>query len=155
MEEGLLVRKIKEGVVIDHIPAGVGHHLLKLIDGITKHTFVVVANVKSNKMGKKDIIKVEKWFPDKDKLKIISLLAPTSTVNIIKDGEVVEKYKLSLPERIDGIFKCPNPRCITNDEREASFIATAFIKMDYDGTYHCFYCDTLITRDEFKSLKII
>ncbi len=153
-DRSLLVRKIEEGIVIDHVPSSMGYHILALIGLDKTHRFVLISNVESKKLGKKDIIKVENWFPEKRELEIIAIVAPSATVNVIKNWKVVEKFQLSPPERIVGLVKCPNPRCITNDEQENKFMRTVFERFDGDGDifYSCRYCDIILNKSDLIPL---
>ena len=113
----LNVGAIQEGVVLDHIKAGRSmtiYHDLKL--GKLDCTVAIIKNARSNKMGKKDIIKVECPIDMLD-LDILGYIDHNITVNIIKDGEIVEKKQLKLPKKIVNIIKCKNPRCITSIEQ--------------------------------------
>jgi len=115
-ESELIVRRIREGTVIDHIDEGRGLDVLGAlkIDGRDGSLITVALNVPSGKYSKKDIIKVEnKLLVDEDTSKL-AVIAPKSTVNIIKDYKLVEKRRVSLPNEIDRIFRCSNPDCITN-----------------------------------------
>ncbi len=153
MKKELLVRKIRQGIVIDHIPAGKGKILLRIL-GIDKlpHTWVLLSNVESKKIGKKDIIKVENFFPTVEHMQIIFLVAPEATLNYIEDYKVIKKVRSGPPEKIVNILKCPNPFCITNDEREKKFISSIFLRKD-DG-YVCKYCEYKIRRDEIEKSLI-
>ncbi|MBM3291327.1 aspartate carbamoyltransferase regulatory subunit [Candidatus Bathyarchaeota archaeon] len=115
----LLVSKIENGVVIDHIPAGKAFQVLKLLKLDPDATVLVAQNVDSKSMGRKDFIKIEGSYLTSKELDIIAFLAPNSTLNIIYDWEIKEKRKIFLPEKIDGNFKCPNPLCPTNREYTA------------------------------------
>lgn len=119
-EKELKVSKIKEGTVIDHIDAGRALIVLKIL-GITGEegfTVAVLMNVPSRKLGRKDIVKVEGVELREDQVNKITLVAPSATINIIRDYEVAEKVKVSVPPVIEGVLKCVNPNCITNQPRE-------------------------------------
>ena len=129
---------IENGIVLDHITAGNGmniYHTLKLDE--LACAVALITNADSPKMGKKDIIKISDSL-DVD-LEILAYLDPGITVNIIKDGVVAERKKLSLPERVVDVIKCENPRCITSVEREIrhEFVLTDSAKK----VYRCIYCD--------------
>lgn len=141
----LIISKIKDGVVIDHVPAGRALIVLRILGITGREGFRValVMNVDSRKLGVKDIVKIEGRELTKDELNLIALVAPTATVNIIKDYEVVSKFKAIVPDIIEGLIKCKNPKCITNQQREP--IKTRFrvlsreplkIICDYCGTIH-------------------
>lgn len=112
----LKVSAINKGTVIDHIPSGKGLKVLEILNLPKDNTILVAINVKSRKLGKKDIIKVEGKILSEDEVNKIALIAPTATVNIIDKWEVVDKKKVEVPDEIVGIIKCANPNCITNYE---------------------------------------
>lgn len=116
----LKVQKIKNGTVIDHIPAGYALSVLKIL-GMTGKEGVIITiacNVPSRKYGKKDIVKIEGRELKMEEVNKIALIAPDATINIIRDYEVVEKYKIKLPNEIIGIIMCTNHICITRADRE-------------------------------------
>ena len=129
---------IENGIVLDHITAGNGMNIYNVLNlGKLDCTVALIKNADSPKMGKKDIIKVSTHM-DID-LDILGYLDPGITVNIIRDGEVAEQKKLALPERVVGVIKCKNPRCITSVERE---IVHEFKLTDRKkGVYRCIYCE--------------
>ena len=134
----MIVGQINDGIVLDHITAGNGmniYNVLKL--GELDCTVALIKNADSNKMGKKDIIKIGTLL-DLD-LDILGYLDPGITVNIVRNGKVAERRKLELPERVVGVIKCKNPRCITSVERE---IVHEFKLTDREKkVYRCIYCD--------------
>ncbi|HAG70406.1 MAG TPA: aspartate carbamoyltransferase regulatory subunit [Lachnospiraceae bacterium] len=140
----LNVGKIEEGFVLDHIKAGMSlrlYHDLKL-DKLEDITVAIIKNARSNKMGKKDILKVECDI-DMLNLDILGFIDHNITVNVIKDGEIVEKKPLRLPERITNVIKCKNPRCITSIEQELPHI---FVLTDPEKeVYRCKYCEEQYT----------
>ena len=129
---------IENGIVLDHITAGNGmniYHVLKL--GELDCTVALIKNAESPKMGKKDIIKISTHL--EIDLDVLGYLDPGITVNIIHDGEVVERRTLALPQRVVGVIKCRNPRCITSVERE---IVHEFKLTDPNKkVYRCIYCE--------------
>ena len=135
----LNVGQLSEGVVLDHIKAGKSmtiYHDLELdkLDCCV----AIIKNARSNKMGRKDIIKVECPIDTLD-LDILGFIDHNITVNIIKDGEIVEKKQLSLPKEVHNVIKCKNPRCITSIEQELEQI---FILADHKKEiYRCKYCE--------------
>ncbi|MBQ1421662.1 MAG: aspartate carbamoyltransferase regulatory subunit [Firmicutes bacterium] len=132
------VSKIKEGIVIDHIKAGQGYKIFQQL-GLDKINDVVVLmrNVPSEKMGVKDLIKIE--TPLEINFDILGLIDPDVSVNYIKDGKLFKKVKLTLPKSVVGILKCPNPRCITNTEKIAN---VRFDLVDKKNKlYACEYCE--------------
>ena len=134
------IDSIKEGIVIDHIQAKKGleiYNALKL--GELDCSVAIITNAKSEKMGRKDIIKIDKNI-DLD-LDILGYLDPNITINIIKDDKRVEKYHIELPQKIVNVIKCKNPRCITSVEQELNQV---FVLADKEKKkYRCKYCDTL------------
>lgn len=135
----LNVGRLSEGVVLDHIKAGKSmtiYHDLKLdkLDCCV----AIIKNARSDKMGRKDIIKVECPI-DSLNLDILGFIDHNITVNIIKDGEIVEKKDLSLPKEIRNVIRCKNPRCITSIEQELDHV---FILADSEKEiYRCKYCE--------------
>lgn len=132
------INSIKRGLVIDHIKAGLGIKIFNYL-GLDKADFTValIMNAPSSKLGKKDIIKVENIM-DID-LTVLGFIDPDVTINIITDEQIEEKIKLNLPEKIENIIRCNNPRCITSIEQE---ISHSFRLVDKDkGEYRCCYCD--------------
>ncbi len=130
------IDSIQNGIVLDHIKAGKAMEIykyLKLKD--KKCSVAMIMNVKSSKMGYKDIIKIDTLFPIN--LDVLGYIDQGITVNIIENGELKEKKKLSLPQKITGIIKCKNPRCITSTEQE---IVHEFF-LSETGDYRCVYCE--------------
>ena len=135
----LNVGAIQEGVVLDHIKAGRSmtiYHDLKL--GKLDCTVAIIKNARSNKMGKKDIIKVECPIDMLD-LDILGYIDHNITVNIIKDGEIVEKKQLKLPKKIVNVIKCKNPRCITSIEQGLDQVF--LLSEEEKEVYRCLYCE--------------
>ncbi|MBQ6717897.1 MAG: aspartate carbamoyltransferase regulatory subunit [Clostridia bacterium] len=133
------IDSIQNGVVIDHITAGLGMHLYELLDlASLDASIALIKNVNSKKMGKKDIIKID---ADIDlNLDVIGFVDPDATVNIIKDGVLVEKRSIDMPQTLTNVIKCKNPRCITSSEQELDHI---FKLTDKEGkVYRCIYCET-------------
>lgn len=135
----LNVGAIKEGFVLDHIKAGMSlsiYHDLKLDE--LDCCVAIIKNAKSNKMGKKDILKVECNIDNLD-LDILGFIDHNITVNIIKDERIVEKRALKLPTSVTNVIKCKNPRCITSIEQELDPI---FLLTDPEHeVYRCKYCE--------------
>lgn len=135
----LNVGALNEGFVLDHIEAGKSmsiYHYLKLdkLDCCV----AIIKNARSNKMGKKDIIKVECPIDMLD-LDILGFIDHNITVNIIKDGHIVDKKALTLPKEITNVIKCKNPRCITSIEQELDHV---FVLTDpKKEVYRCKYCE--------------
>ena len=141
METTLKVQKIKDGTVIDHIAGGHAWDVVKIL-GLEEYpeTVMVLSNIHSKKLGKKDIIKVENKELGKDEVNRVSLLSPSASVNIIKDFEVKEKYNVKVTDEVIGILKCTNPACVTQEEP----ITTKFIVENKDPlTLRCVYCERI------------
>jgi aspartate carbamoyltransferase regulatory subunit len=115
-EEQLLVRRIKEGTVIDHIDAGKALLVLRALNitGKEGNTVTVAMNVPSMKLGKKDIIKIENRSLTSYETDEIALIAPHATINIISEYKIREKWRVELPDELIGIFDCPNSMCVSN-----------------------------------------
>ena len=133
------IDSIENGIVIDHIKAGSGMKLYELLGLANLDCSVaIIKNVHSGKMGKKDIIKIDADIPVD--IAAIGYVDPNATVNIIKDGELVEKRPMETPEKLTNVLKCKNPRCITSVEQE---IDNVFILTDKEAKiYRCMYCET-------------
>ncbi|MCC8106956.1 MAG: aspartate carbamoyltransferase regulatory subunit [Clostridiales bacterium] len=135
----LNVGRLNEGVVLDHIEAGKSMDLYRYLKLDRMDCCVaIIKNAHSNKMGKKDIIKVECPIDELD-LNVLGYIDHTITVNIIRDGEIVEKRRLELPQRLVNIIKCRNPRCITSIEQELDHIF--YLADPEEEIYRCLYCE--------------
>lgn len=145
----LNVGSIEEGLVLDHIKAGKSMSIYKHL-GLDKLDcpVAIIKNARSNKMGKKDILKVECDI-DTLNLDILGFIDHTITVNVIKDSKIVQKLPLSLPKQIKNVMKCKNPRCITSIEQELPHI---FVLTDEEkAIYRCKYCEEKYgSKDVFK-----
>ena len=132
------IDSIENGYVIDHIPAGKGMAIYNYLSLDKLDCQVaIITNAKSQKNTVKDIIKINELV-DLD-MDIISFVAPNATVNVIKSSQRIDKKKLDMPKQIKNIVKCPNPRCICNNED----IDHIFKLTDSKGTYRCLYCETM------------
>jgi len=133
------IDSIKNGIVIDHITAGKGMEIFRLLGlDLLDCQVAIIKNAASRKMGKKDIIKVA---ADIDvNTDILGYVDPGVTVDIIRDGELAEKKKCPLPERLVGVARCHNPRCITTTEQELPHIFT--LTDPARREYRCIYCET-------------
>ncbi|QQO10552.1 aspartate carbamoyltransferase regulatory subunit [Breznakiella homolactica] len=143
----LNIAKIKNGIVIDHIKAGQG---IKIFNWLkldkAPYTVAFVVNASSDRMGRKDIIKIDDTitidFP------ILGLIDPSITVNIIENEVITEKIQLRLPERVENILTCKNPRCVTYTEK---YIPHIFLLEDAErGSYRCEYCDEIRFAGDFR-----
>lgn len=133
------VDSIQNGVVIDHITAGKGLLIFKLLHlDVMDVTVALMKNVQSKQMGRKDIIKIDSMMHvDFD---VIGFVDPGATVNIIRNGERIKKTKVEMPEKLVNVIKCKNPRCITFTEQELDQIFKLTDKRN--KVYRCIYCET-------------
>ncbi len=133
------IDSIKNGIVIDHIEAGKGMEIYALLHLDSLECAVaIIKNVTSNKMGKKDIIKIDASIElDMD---ILGFVSPSATVDIIRDGELVEKKKMSVPKRLENVIFCKNPRCISTTEQELPHVFN--LTDEGKREYRCIYCET-------------
>ena len=147
----LLVRRIKDGTVIDHIESGKALLVLRTLDitGKEGNVITVALNVPSSKHDKKDIIKVENKFLEKNETNKLALIAPHATINIIKEYRLVEKRKIQLPDSIIGVFKCPNLKCVTNSDEYIKPIINIIDKEKI--ILRCKYCFRTLTINELVS----
>ena len=139
----MIIGQIKDGIVLDHITAGNAMNIYNVLNlGKLDCTVALIKNADSPKMGKKDIIKISTLL-DID-LDILGYLDPGVTVNIIRDGQVAERRTLELPQRVVGVIKCKNPRCITSVEQE---IVHEFKLTDSKKkVYRCIYCEQAASK---------
>lgn len=147
-----MVAAIQNGTVIDHIPSNKLFQVVRLLhleDQNIQSQVMIGYNLPSNKMGNKSIIKIaDKFFTDAE-LNILSVVAPNVTLCIIRDYEVVEKRRVTLPMEIVGIVKCANPKCITNNEP----MPTHFhVVNPENGVIQCEYCEK---EQKLDSIKLI
>jgi aspartate carbamoyltransferase regulatory subunit len=142
----LNIAKIKNGIVIDHIKAGQGIRIFNWL-GLEKahYTVAFVVNATSKRMGHKDIIKIDNTIAIN--FDILGLIDPHITVNIIENEKITEKIKLRLPEKVEDVLICKNPRCITSTE---TYIPHIFhLESPEARTYRCEYCDEIQSAGEF------
>ena len=152
MKKELKVSAIKDGTVIDHISPGKALDVVRLLNLRSYNNAVTVAmNVHSMLHKTKDIVKIENRELSEEEVNEIALIAPESTINIIKDYDVVEKRKIELPDVIKGILSCINPNCISRMEGISKFI----VEKRNPVVLRCYYCERLIEEDEIlKRLRI-
>ncbi len=143
----LNIAKIKNGIVIDHIKAGQGMRVFNWL-GLDKapYTVAFVVNAGSKHMGRKDIIKIDNEIAID--LTILGLIDPNITVNVIQDEKITEKIRLRLPERVEGVLVCKNPRCVTATERYVPHIF--HLTDETNGIYSCEYCDEPRNTEDFR-----
>ena len=134
------INSIKRGIVIDHIKAGVGLKIFNYL-GLDNAEFTValIMNAPSGKLGRKDIIKIENEI-DID-FTVLGFIDPNITINIITGEEIERKVKLNLPDTIENVIKCTNPRCITSTEQE--IFHSFYLANREKGEYRCMYCDEI------------
>jgi aspartate carbamoyltransferase regulatory subunit len=139
----MIIGNIRDGIVIDHIPAGRGMDLYSYLKlGKLDCEVALIKNAESGKRGKKDIIKI--GAPIDLDFTILGFVDPQITVNIIEDGKRAKKFHPALPETIMHLIKCKNPRCITSTEQELSHV---FRLTDPEKrVYRCLYCETAAER---------
>lgn len=134
---------LNQGVVIDHIEAGGAMKIYEYLNLEKLDCSVaIIKNAKSNKMGKKDIIKIE--GPIRVDLDMLGVLDPNLTLDIIEDGKIIEKRNPNLPQQVTGIIRCKNPRCITSIEQELPHRFRLTNKEK--GIYRCIYCEQAYKR---------
>lgn len=141
----LNIDTIKNGLVIDHIKAGTGWRIFQWL-GLDTSPFsaALIMNVVSRKSGKKDIIKIENVM-DID-YSVLGFIDPEICVNVIKEEKIVRKITMELPDRVQDVFRCKNPRCITQTEH---YVSSTFLLVERTkGIYRCEYCDTLYKAGE-------
>ena len=133
------IDSIKNGIVIDHITAGRAMKLYELLGlGSLECSVAIITNAPSEKMGKKDMIKIDSDF--NVNTAILGYVDPDVTVNVIRGGEIVEKKEIGLPDELVNVLKCKNPRCITTTEQE---LEQVFRLADRENrVYRCIYCES-------------
>ena len=137
------IDSIKNGIVIDHLQAGLSMKVLKHLNIDTSFGSVaVIMNVMSRKLGRKDIIKLESV--ENVDVRVLGLIDPNATIILIRDSEIIDKIKLKLPGTVTDVLKCKNPRCVTSIEAEPH----VFYKVDDTGRYRCKYCDSITKAEE-------
>jgi aspartate carbamoyltransferase regulatory subunit len=152
-DKKLSVSAIENGTVIDHIPAQNLFNVISILglDRITENRVTFGTNFKSDKLGRKAIIKVaDKYFEDID-IDKIALIAPHAKLNIIKNYSVVEKREVKVPAEIKAIAKCMNPKCITNNEN----ITTKFTVIDKGSSISlkCNYCEKITDQEHLEIIR--
>ena len=147
---GLIVQKIENGIVIDHIPKMASSRIVKMLHLHDRFEFYNGINCKSNKLGRKDFIKIVNGDVSNAELNKIAMVAPGATVMRIKNFEIVEKIPITLLEDIVNIVKCPNTGCITNQE---PYKITHFIKLsEKPMKIKCKFCEGTFKEGEFEFL---
>ena len=143
----LNIEKIRNGIVIDHIKAGQGIRIFNWL-GLDKvpNTVAFVVNAYSRRLGRKDIIKIDNTIAIN--FDILGLIDPNITVNIIEDEKIKEKIKLKLPEKVENVILCKNPRCITSTEKYIPHIF--YLENPDERIYRCEYCDEIRFAGDFR-----
>ncbi|EHP46125.1 aspartate carbamoyltransferase regulatory subunit [Odoribacter laneus] len=144
----LQVSAIENGTVIDHIPADKLFDVINVL-GIAdmENAMTFGTNLRSVKLGKKAIIKIWDKFLEDDEVNKLALVAPAAKINIIRDYDVVEKKTVNVPEKVEGIVKCMNPKCITNHE----YVRTKFtVVNDFPIVLKCHYCEKLTDQEHME-----
>ena len=133
------IDSIKNGIVIDHITAGKGMEIYRLLElDATDYSVALIKNASSSKMGKKDIIKIDALIDIN--MDILGYVDPGVTVNIIKDEKLADKICPKLPEKLTNVIKCKNPRCITTTEQELPHVFK--LTDEKNRIYRCIYCES-------------
>ena len=143
-EHELRVSKIRNGTVIDHVQGGQALNVLAIlgIDGSEGLSVSVGMNVPSDRLGQKDIVKVEGRELSPSEVDVLSLIAPEATINIVRAFDVIEKTRVTRPERVVGVLSCPNRNCITNAKEPVDTRFTVIA----DGV-RCEYCSAVVRAD--------
>lgn len=142
----LQVEAIKNGTVIDHIPASIGIKVLKLFEmDNSKEKVTIGLNLPSSELGAKDLLKIENTFISEEQAQKLALYAPHATVNQIENYNVVKKLALTLPKVVTDVFNCANSNCITHNEP----VSTSFtvIEKHDDIRLKCKYCEKSFSRE--------
>jgi len=147
----LRVSKIRDGTVIDHVEGGQALNVLAIlgIDGSEGLGVSVGMNVPSDRLGRKDIVKVEDRELSQSEVDVLSLIAPEASINIIREFEVVEKNRVTRPDSVTGVLSCPNRNCITNANEP---VETRF-EVVADGV-RCDYCSTILRADIAEHIDV-
>ena|ERR1035437_3398503 len=149
MEKKLKVAALRNGTVIDHIPADKLYKVVSILRLETSENQITIGNnLESAKVGKKGIIKISERAFAVDETNKIALIAPNAKINIIRDYQVVEKRLLTLPDEIREIVQCTNPNCITNNQA----VTTRFLVINHNNEImlKCHYCEREVKRDEVR-----
>ena len=139
------VDAIKDGSVIDHLPPGKALDVIRILHPAPEASVLLGTNLGSAKMGAKDIVKIVNYELSRDELNTLALLAPDATLTIIRDYKIHQKSGVELPSEVNGLFGCPNPKCVTNAEP----VETRFKLMT--GPAHklkCHYCEKVYMASE-------
>ncbi|WP_336002913.1 aspartate carbamoyltransferase regulatory subunit [Halorientalis halophila] len=150
-DQQLRVSKITEGTVIDHVTGGQALNVLAIlgIDGSGGEEVSIGMNVPSDRLGRKDVVKVEGRELSQDEVDVLSLIAPAATINIVRDYDVVEKHRVERPGEVVGVLRCPNRNCITTKDEP---VDSRFAVLE-EGV-RCAYCDTIIRESIAEHIHV-
>jgi aspartate carbamoyltransferase regulatory subunit len=147
----LVVSALENGTVIDHIPSKTVFQVIKMLNLDTFDNQILFGtNLDSKRYGKKGIIKVKNKYFEKEEINKIAIVAPTATLIVIKNFEIIEKKAVEVPEIVDKFIKCINPNCVTNHEN----IQTRFSVIDKEAMkLQCHYCEKTTSKENFIFIK--
>jgi aspartate carbamoyltransferase regulatory subunit len=146
----LSISEIRNGTVIDHIDAGKGLLIVKLLKlDLTSKKVLLGLNLSASSMGYKDIIKLEDRELSEEEANQLAILSSKITINIVKNLEIQKKFKLSIPNQIENVIICPNIKCITNFEK----VSTLFFvhQRSHSIQLRCKYCENVFMQEEIKT----
>lgn len=148
-EPTIKVAALREGTVIDHLPAGTALKVLSVLGIKFEGAVTIGLNLDSAKLGRKDIIKIERREVTPQEVAKIALISPRSTFSIIRDFQVARKFTPTLPESIENLIRCPNPSCISN----STWALTKFSVLRTDPLrVRCYYCERSLKKEEIELL---
>lgn len=143
------VSALSEGTVIDHLVAGTALKVLQILGVHFEGAVTIGLNLESRKVGSKDIIKIERRELTPEEVAKIALISPRATFSIIRDYQVVEKFTPTLPKTIENLIRCPNPSCISREER----VRTKFAVLRSEPLrVRCQYCERSLKKEEIELL---
>lgn len=147
----LRISKIRDGTVIDHIAGGHAPDVLAIlgIDSETEDVVSVGMNVPSDRLARKDVVKIEGRELSQEEVDVISLIAPAASINIIREYDVTEKHRVERPDTVEGVLSCPNRNCITT---EGEPVVSRFVVLD-DGV-RCAYCETIVRQNLTEHISV-
>jgi len=152
----MLIPKIESGIVIDHIPAGLGVRLLDIISHYTEMSDTIISlglNYRSQRLGRKDLIKLQVDYLDPEIIQHISIVAPGVTVKVIKEFAVQNKVVVQPPREIRNLLHCKNPKCISTSEPS---VETHFIIVEpATNKVKCVYCERIFDLNELKLKQVL
>ena len=150
-EHELRISKIRNGTVIDHVAGGHAPDVLAIlgIDSSTEEVVSVGMNVPSDRLGRKDVVKIEGRELSQEEVEVISLIAPAASINIIREYDVAEKNRVERPDTVEGVLSCPNRNCITT---EGEPVASRFVVLD--NGVRCVYCETIVRENLAEHISV-